>query len=88
MKKQAQKTANELGLSLSATIKVLLKQFIRTKQLSVGLTEKPTEQLIKSLKQSDKDIKAGRITSFKTGRDALTYLDREIKDEQHKKQTD
>jgi queuosine precursor transporter len=41
VKQQAQKTADELGLSLSSVVKALLKQFIRTKQLSVGINERP-----------------------------------------------
>src|SRR3954453_17554176 len=75
LKEQAQKTADELGLSLSAVMKVLLKQFIRTKHLSVGLNETPNEYLARSLKQSDEDIKAGRVLSFKNGHDALSYID-------------
>ena len=82
IKKQAQKTADELGLSLSSVVKALLKQFIRTKRLSVGITEEiPNEYLRQSLKQSDEDIKAGRTLSFKSGKDALDYLAREIEDE-------
>jgi addiction module RelB/DinJ family antitoxin len=82
IKQQAQKTADELGLSLSSVVKALLKQFIRTKRLSIGITEEiPNEYLRQSLKQSDEDIKAGRTLSFKSGKDALDYLAREIEDE-------
>jgi addiction module RelB/DinJ family antitoxin len=84
IKQQAQKTADELGLSLSSVVKALLKQFIRTKRLSVGIQERPeipNEYLRKSLKQSEEDIKAGRTLSFKSGKDALDYLAREIEDE-------
>jgi addiction module RelB/DinJ family antitoxin len=82
IKQQAQKTASELGLSLSSVVKALLKQFIRTKRLSVGITEEiPNEYLRQSLKQLDEDIKAGRTLSFKSGKDALDYLAREIEDE-------
>ena len=66
IKQQAQKTASELGLSLSSVVKALLKQFIRTKRLSVGIQERPeipNEYLRKSLKQSEEDIKAGRVIS-------------------------
>jgi addiction module RelB/DinJ family antitoxin len=80
-KEEAQKTAGELGLSLSAVIKALLKQFIRTKRLSVGISEIPNEHLRKSLKRSDEDIKAGRVLSFASAQDALKYLDKEIADE-------
>lgn len=87
MKEQAQRTADELGLSLSAVMKALLKQFIRTKHLSVGISEIPNDYLIRSLKQSEEDIKAGRIISFKDGSNALSYLDREIENERRKKDT-
>ena len=80
-KEQAQKTAEELGLSLSAVMKALLKQFIRTKQLSVNAGQRPeipNARLRKSLKQSEDDIKAGRVLSFASAKDALEYLDNEI----------
>jgi antitoxin component of RelBE/YafQ-DinJ toxin-antitoxin module len=64
-----------LGLPLSAVMKVLLKQIIRTKHLSVGISEIPNEYLRKSLKQSEEDIKAGRVISFKNSKDALSYID-------------
>lgn len=88
-KKQAQKTASELGLSLSSVVKALLKQFIRTKSLTVGLKERPeipNAYLRKSLKQSEEDIKAGRVISFETPDDALKYVSSLIQDD--KKHTD
>src|SRR5437867_894171 len=75
IKEQAQKTADELGLSLSGVVKVLLRQFIRTKRLSVDLPEIPNARTRKSLKQSEKDIKAGRSISFKSSKEELSYLD-------------
>jgi DNA-damage-inducible protein J len=77
-KEQAQKTAEELGLSLSAVMKVLLKQFIRTKRLSVGVRDMPeipnarTRQL---LKQAEQDMKTGRGISFKSSKEAISYID-------------
>ena len=41
IKQEAQKTAEDLGLSLSAVTKALLKQFVRTKRLSVGASDLP-----------------------------------------------
>jgi addiction module RelB/DinJ family antitoxin len=81
IKQQAQKTASELGLSLSSVVKALLKQFIRTRGLSVGLPEISNEYLRQSLKQSEKDIKAGRTISFKSAREAIDYLHNEIENE-------
>ncbi len=84
LKEQAQKLADELGLSLSAVMKVLLKQFIRTKHLSIGIAEIPNAYLIQSLKESDEDIRKGRVTSFKNGAEALAFLDKEIAMEKQK----
>jgi addiction module RelB/DinJ family antitoxin len=84
IKREAQKTASELGLSLSAVTKALLKQFIRTKRLAVGGSERPeipNAYLRRSLQQSEEDIKAGRVRSFTSAKDALAYLDKEIADE-------
>ena len=83
IKIKAREIAGDLGLSLSAVTEALLRQFIRTRSLSVGIEEKPNARLIRSLKQSDKDIKAGKVTSFKTGKDALSFLDLEIANEKH-----
>lgn len=85
IKKQAQQTAEELGLSLSAVTKALLKQFIRTKQLSIGIDEVPDKDLKMSLKQSEKDIKAGKTLSFKNGNDALNYVNSLILHDKKKK---
>lgn len=38
-KKEAQKTAEEMGLSLSSVIKAFLKQFIRTKTITFSAYE-------------------------------------------------
>ena len=81
LKEQAQKTADELGLTLSAVTKALLKQFIRTKKLSVELPEIPNARTRAHLKQAEEDIKAGRTISFASAKEALAYLDKEIADE-------
>ena len=86
IKEQAQKTASELGLSLSAVTKALLKQFIRTRRLSVGTNDRPeipNARLRKSLQQSEEDIKAGRVLSFKNSKEALSYLDSLIEHDRH-----
>lgn len=84
IKQQAQKTADELGLSLSSVVKALLKQFIRTKKLSVsiqGRPEIPNERFIQDLKQSEEDFKAGRVISFESGKEVHDYLANELKNE-------
>ncbi len=87
-KKQAMQTAEALGMPLSVVIKALLKQFIRTQSLSVRIdSEEPTEYLLSDLRKSEDDEKAGRVTYFDSGEEALAYLDKEIKDEKKRKRT-
>ena len=86
VKKDAQRIAEELGFSISSLINGYLKQFIRTKVINFSLNEEPSEYMIKNLEESEKDIKAGRVISFKKGKEALKYLDNIIADEKKSKQ--
>ncbi|MDO8609052.1 MAG: type II toxin-antitoxin system RelB/DinJ family antitoxin [bacterium] len=75
VKSKAQAIAEELGLSLSAVINSLLKQFVRTKSLKIYLKEEPSPYLIKALKESEEDIKKGRVsTVFTNSKDAIAWL--------------
>ena len=75
-KVQAQKTAEELGLSLSAVMKALLKQFIRTQRLSVGISEEPSAFMAEALKKTDKEYKDDNTSpSFANARDSFKWLD-------------
>ena len=77
IKIQAQSTAEELGLSLSAVIKALLKQFIRTQRLSVGVEEKPSTYMIEALRKSDKEYKDGNTSpNFTNVKDSFKWLDK------------
>lgn len=84
-KANAQKLADKLGVNLTFVIENYLKQFIRTK--GADIKEEPNEYLIKSLKQSEADIKAGRVISFASGKEALEYLDNEILKRKRKRAT-
>lgn len=86
VKKDAQKVAGRLGLSLSSLINGYLKQLIRTQSVSFNLSEEPSEYMIQALKESKKDIKAGRVISFKKLNDTSDYLDKLIADEKKSKQ--
>ena len=76
MKDQAQRTAEDLGLSLSAVMKALLKQFIRTQRLSVGVGEEPSAFMIEALKKSDREYKENNTSpSFASAEDSFKWLD-------------
>lgn len=86
VKRNARKLADDLGMSLSGLVNVLLKQVIRTKIITLSTSEeKPSEYLIRALRESEEDIKAGRVVSFKSGEHALRYLHKIASDEQKSK---
>ena len=76
-KREAQETAKKLGMPLSVIIKAFLKQFIKTKKVSFSAEEEyPSEYLIKTIKQAEKDLKAGKASPvFKTGEEAVKWLE-------------
>ncbi len=78
-KKEAQKTAEKLGMPLSVVIKAFLKQFIRTQSVSFGVQdEEPSEYLKNAIRQAERDWKAGKTSpAFKTGEEAVAWLEKQ-----------
>lgn len=78
-KKEAQQTAERLGMPLSVVIKAFLKQFIRTQSVSFGvLDEEPSEYLRSAIRQAEKDWKRGKTSpAFKTGKNAIAWLEKQ-----------
>jgi len=79
-KSRAKEIAASLGFSLSSLIGAYLRQLIRTKTVFFStITEEPTSYLLKSLKASEADRKAGRFHSFKSYDKAIDFLDKIVK---------
>jgi addiction module RelB/DinJ family antitoxin len=78
-KKEAQKTAAELGMPLSVVIKAFLKQFIKTKSVEFSARdEEPSEYLKNAIRQADNDWKAGKASpAFKTGEETVAWLEKQ-----------
>lgn len=84
-KQEAQKVAKKMGVSLSMVLNNYLKHFVRTKTVVFSADdETPNQYLINALKQSEEDVKAGRVIAFKNAQEELDYLDKEIADERRK----
>ena len=77
-KRQAMKTAYELGMPLSVVIKAFLKQFIRTKSVSFSTQDEiPNDYLKGLIRQAEEDLKAGKASpSFRSGEEAVTFLEK------------
>lgn len=72
----AKKVAENFGLSLTSLVNALLKQIVRTKHLTLSMEEKPTPYMLESLKKSEEDVKAGRVSpAFTNAKDAIAWLD-------------
>lgn len=74
IKKEAMKTAEEMGLTLSAAINGLLRKFIYEKRLEFSTPEIPNARLRKSLAESDEMIKSGKYKVYKTYEEFEKYL--------------
>ena len=71
----AKKVAEAFGFSLTSLVNALLKQIARTKRLNLNLEENPTPYMIKALKESEEDVKAGRVSPLFTNvKDAISWL--------------
>ena len=76
LKKEAQKIASDLGLSLSGVINGFLKQLVRDKTVVFTLNENfPSPYLLNSIKDAKQDRKKGDFHSFKNNKEALSFLD-------------
>lgn len=82
IKKEAQKTAEELGFSLSSLINAYLRQLVRTKTINFSakeLDEVPNVRTRAVLKQAEEDLKKGNTSpKFKTAGEFIDYLHKQI----------
>lgn len=81
----AKQVAEEFGFTLTSLVNALLKQIARTRKLTLSLEEIPNPRTLEVLRQSEEDVKAGRVISFNSGQEALEYLQREITDEKRQR---
>ncbi|OHA25957.1 MAG: hypothetical protein A3C06_01900 [Candidatus Taylorbacteria bacterium RIFCSPHIGHO2_02_FULL_46_13] len=77
IKRKAQRTAKDLGLSLSSVVNASLKQFAKTGEFHVSVAPKMTAHLENLVTEAREDFKRGRVGGpFGTANDFLKYLNR------------
>lgn len=78
-KKEAQKVAKDLGLSLSAILNGFLKQLIKTKTVTFSANDEvPNKHTIAIMKQAEENLKKGNHSPiFKTGEEAVAWLEKQ-----------
>ena len=79
LKKRAAKTADKLGISLSAVLNNELRRFTAEQSVVFDVPEAPNEQTAKELAISQKQITAGNYHRFESNKKALKFLSDELK---------
>lgn len=79
LKKLAAKTADKLGVSISAVLNNELRRFAAEQSVTFDIPEVPNEKTAKILSASKKEIDAGAFHKFKKNDEALEFLAKELK---------
>ena len=74
VKSEAQAIAKKMGINLSDVLNILLRSFVRDKELNINL-EEPSEFFIKSMAQAQADLAKGDVSpGFDNAEDAIKWL--------------
>lgn len=76
IKKNAQKRAKELGLSLSSVVNATLSQFARTGELELSSAPRITPFLENLVKEARSHYEAGKLEEFDTVDDLVASLNK------------
>jgi len=79
LKKLAAKTANKLGISLSAVLNNELRRFTAEQSVSFEVPEVPNKATADQLSVSKKDIELGVYNKFDSNKKSLEFLASELK---------
>jgi addiction module RelB/DinJ family antitoxin len=76
VKQEAQKTAAELGFSLSSIVNAFLRQFVKTKTIHFSVhDETPNEYLQELMRRAKEDRESGNAPpEFETADELIEYL--------------
>lgn len=79
LKKLAAKTADKLGISISAVLNNELRRFATEQSVTFDVPEIPNAKTAKELADSRKQIEAGDYHKFETNDEALNFLANKLK---------
>lgn len=78
LKKLAAKTADKLGISISAVLNNELRRFAAEQSVIFDMPEVPNAQTAKILAASKKEIDSGDFHKFENNKKALEFLAKEL----------
>ena len=61
LKKAAQETADEIGISLSTLINSFLKKFVRDKEVTFSAVERPNAYLRAAIEEGNREFEEGKL---------------------------
>ena len=76
IKKNAQKRAKELGLSLSSVVNATLSQFARTGELELSTAPRMTPFLEALVKEARAEYEAGKLKVYDNANDFIASLNK------------
>jgi len=79
LKKLATKTADKLGISLSAVLNNELRRFTAEQSVVFEVPEVPNAETAKQLAESRKEIESGDYHKFGNNDEALDFIAKELK---------
>lgn len=79
LKKLAAKTADKLGISVSAVLNNELRRFATEQSVTFDVPEVPNAKTAKQMAISRKEIETGDYYKFDNNEEALEFLARELK---------
>jgi addiction module RelB/DinJ family antitoxin len=78
LKEKAAKTADKLGISISAVLNNELRRFTAEQSVAFEVPEVPNARTAKQLAASKDQIKAGNYHKFKNNKKSLEFLANEL----------
>lgn len=67
--------ANELGITSTALVNMVLRQTLRDKKITVSTDLEPTPYLVELMKEAEAEYKAGETIHTKSPAEALAHID-------------
>ena len=64
LKQAAQETASEIGIPLGTLVNSFLKQFVRTKEVTLSAEYNPTAGLLATIALGEKELATGKLKAM------------------------
>jgi addiction module RelB/DinJ family antitoxin len=74
VKDEAKKIADVMGIPLGTIANILLRQFIRDKEINISLTYRPSRRLLDSIKEARDEYKDKNLKKYGTAEELFKSL--------------